>query len=432
MAVFAAVADDFTGASDQAGMLAGAGVSSLLVLDEGFAADPVEWEAVTYATRLRSMPAAAARREARRLFARALCLAPAALQYKYCSTFDSTPQGNIGPVLEAALQATGQQGTVVVPALPVNGRTTCHGYHFVNGCPLAESPLREHPLNPMTDSNLVRWLGQQTGARVGLADYDVVEQGPQALREYLQQLFGSGVALVVVDCLSQRQVRTIAQAVVDLPLISGSSALAMELPALWRRRGLLGPPHRARRRRGGRHPAATLALSGSCAAQTLRQIECASGFALIRPEVSRLLTAEVDQVADEVVAEVGRRLAADSPVLVATSAAAADRAELLTAAAAAGLSPRDLGLRIEGLLARLAALAHADLGVRNFIVAGGETAGAVCAALHLQAVEILREVAPGVPLCRSVPDREAVIALKSGNFGGDRFFEQAAAMAREA
>ena len=430
MPALVALADDFSGASDQAGMLANAGVASLLVLDERFPVGP-EWEAVTVATRLRSVPVAQAQAQARRLLNYAQALRPRMIQYKYCSTFDSTPRGNIGPILDVALDTLELPGTAVVPALPVNGRTTYQGRHFVLGVPLDESPMRHHPLNPMTDADLVRWLGRQTRRPVGLIAYEIVEQGAKAIRKRLRELWADGQPVVVVDCLSQRHVRLIAEAVADLRFISGSSALPMELPGVWREQGLLGParrlPHLLRRPAN----ALVLALSGSCAAQTLAQVRAAAQeFAVIRVDPGELLTGSPESVAASVLGRVRRRLRQTEQVLVTTSQTPRQRERVQQEARQAGLEARDLGLRIEALLGAVARLAHDELGVRRFICAGGETSGAISQALGLQAVEIIRELDPGVPLCRALPEREVAIALKGGNFGRDEFFSHAAALAR--
>ena len=429
MPALVTIADDFTGAGDQAGMLAEAGVRSLLVLDPEYPLDPRQWDAVTYASRLRSVPAREARSVVADLYARAGDPLPHMIQYKYCSTFDSTPEGNIGPCLDMAGDMLAVSGTVVVPALPVNGRTTYMGYHFVHGVPLHESPMSRHPLNPMADSNLLRWLGLQTPSAVGLVNHDVVRQGPERVRDGLEALWEGGTVYAVVDCICQEDVRCIAEAVWDLPFISGSSALAMELPAIWREKDILDPE-------GGRPktliatgtPPPTVALSGSCAAQTLRQVEHASGFTQIRVDTGSLLGGELAPVAGELTGQMARVLKGGGFPLVTSSQPVEERAELQARALAQCLSARDLGLRIEQLMGMLAKAAVEELGVRRVLVAGGETSGAVCEALGLRAVEILAEIDPGVPLCRSVPDGELVLALKGGNFGADDFFEKAARM----
>lgn len=429
--VLVAVADDFSGASDQAGMLARAGVASLLVLDESFEVGE-EWETLTVATRLRALPVSEARAEAARLLQRARSLQPHMIQYKYCSTFDSTPGGNIGPVLDVALDVLCLPGAIVMPALPINGRTTYLGYHFVRGVPLSESPLRHHPLNPMTDANLVRWLQQQTRWDVGLVDQGCLRAGPRAVRSRLEALWQAGTPHVVMDCLDQRDVRTIARAVADLPFISGSSALAMELPAIWRREGLLGQRHGVQKLLPRPASAPVLALAGSCAEQTLRQVAAAeaSGDAVVRVDVRTLVEHEPADMARGLLPRMHRALAERGAVVVASSEEPTERLTSLGRAEAAGLPAREFGLRIERVLAELARRAHVDWGVRHFICAGGETSGAIAQALGLQALEMVRELAPGVPLCRALPGRNVAIALKGGNFGGDGFLADAAQLAR--
>lgn len=433
MAVLIGIGDDFTGAADQAGMLARAGARSVLVFDPTFPLAGT-WEAITYATRLRSAPVTTARREAKHLFRLALDQQPHMVQYKYCSTFDSTPAGNIGPVLDVALDTCGAPGTVVVPALPVNGRTTCHGYHFVLGVPLHESPMKDHPLNPMTDSSLARWLGRQTRRGIGLVDFATVERGAAAVREALATAWAAGTPYLVVDCLSRRHARIIAEAVWDWPLISGSSALPLELPAVWRKQGLLSTLSPGGRWRAPRRPTQTpvLALAGSCAAQTLRQVAAAREFALVRPDLELLLRGRRRALLAQIQNEIRTGFAERGQVLVATSAPPPERSALQARAAAAGLSAHDLGRGIERLLGQVAQWAVTELGLGHLLVAGGETAGAVCQALGLRAVEILREIAPGVPLCRALPTRDLLVALKGGNFGQDDFFAHAARLARAA
>lgn len=433
MPMLATVADDFTGASDQASMLAGAGVSSLLVLDEAFDVSSGHWQAITYASRLRSIAPEQARALGATLFARAAGLQPRMIQYKYCSTFDSTPEGNIGPCLDVAMQTLGPlPGAVVVPALPVNGRTTYQGRHFVLGVPLDESPMRQHPLNPMTDANLVRWLGRQTQSPVGLVSYETVEKGPAAITDGLKGLWAEGIPYVVVDCLSQRHVRVIAQALWDQPFISGSSALPMELPGVWRKEGLLEPArqsHVPEGAPGDRHDAPVLALSGSCAAQTLRQVQCARGFHLICVDLDTVIEGDTERESRRLVARADEALREGGRALVSSSQSPQDRAVSEARAKSAGLSPHELGRRIEGLMGEVARQVLAHQAVLHLLVAGGETSGAVCQALGLRAVEILTEIAPGVPLCRSIDEPHTIIALKGGNFGGDDFFPRAAAAA---
>jgi uncharacterized protein YgbK (DUF1537 family) len=314
-------------------------------------------------------------------------LEPGQVQFKYCSTFDSTPRGNIGPVTDALLTAMGQARTIAVPALPVNGRTQYQGYLFVGRALLSESALRYHPLNPMTDANLVRWLQQQTERKVGLADLAAVRGG--RLKEALE-----GCEIALVDALDEDDLGRIAEAAVDLPLITGGSGLARHLPRLWGYEGSLPKPER---RAGARR---TLILSGSCSAATLEQLDRwkEGGGAVLRQE----RTSE-----DAVERELGARGVA----LVASSAPPGER--------------QGDARVIERSFGTLAARAVREWGVTDVIVAGGETSGAVVEALDVAAVELTGIVAPGVPSLRAIGEARLSLVLKSGNFGAPDFFRDA-------
>ena len=241
--VFAAVADDDTGASDLAGMLAGHGLRTLLVIDLPTTNQLHEWsdgyDAIVMAEGTRNLPHAEARERTCAALRLVEAKRPRVLQIKYCSTFDSTAEGNIGAQIDAALDETGESFTIALPALPVNGRTTYQGYHFVLGRLLSDSPMRDHPLTPMTNPDLVDLLSRQTTRRVGLAAYADLEGGEGQLRERLEILQGQGIEIAIVDCLDDRHLETICRASADLRLITGSSAFGMKLPAVWRERGWL-------------------------------------------------------------------------------------------------------------------------------------------------------------------------------------------------
>src|SRR5215216_424165 len=202
---FAAIADDDTGASDLAGMLAEQGLRTLLVIDLPEAGQFTEWsrgsDALVLAAGTRNLPAAVARERTRAAIRLARACDPRLFQIKYCSTFDSTPAGNIGPSIDAAMDELQADFTIALPALPVNGRTTYQGYHFVHQQLLSDSPMREHPLTPMTNPNLVDLLARQTARRVGLAPYREVEGGIEQLMRCFAGLRAAGVAIAVVDCL---------------------------------------------------------------------------------------------------------------------------------------------------------------------------------------------------------------------------------------
>src|SRR5215213_7194514 len=204
--LFGAVADDDTGASDLAGMLAEQSLRTLLVIDLPEQQQFDEWSAghhaVVMAEGTRNLRAHEARARTRSAIGLLKSRNPRAFQLKYCSTFDSTPEGNIGPTIDAALEELGEEFTVALPALPVNGRTTYRGYHFVHERLLSDSPMRDHPLTPMTESNLVKHLARQTARRVGLAPYERVGAGADELKEYFGRLRAEGVSIAIVDCLS--------------------------------------------------------------------------------------------------------------------------------------------------------------------------------------------------------------------------------------
>ena len=236
------IADDFTGATDLASMLVRHGMATVQLIgvpEEGIHAGDAQ--AVVVALKSRTIPAAEA--IAQSLAALAWLRARGAEQilFKYCSTFDSTERGNIGPVSEALLEALGADFTIACPALPENGRSVYLGHLFVGEQLLSDSHMRHHPLTPMTDSNLVRVLQRQSKAPVGLVPYPVVERGPDATREHFEALRGAGVRQAIADAVSERHLLALGAAAADLPLITGGSGIAMGLPENFRRKGSLAP-----------------------------------------------------------------------------------------------------------------------------------------------------------------------------------------------
>ena len=391
-----AIADDYTGGSDLAGMLAERGVRTLMHF--GVPDRPLisSYDAAVVCLKSRSIAAA----DARAMSARALAWLQSAgarqIQFKYCSTFDSTVAGNIGPVLDELLTRLNVPFSVVVPALPVNGRTQYLGYLFVNGVPLAESPLRNHPLNPMTDSNLVRHLAAQTSSRVGLIPLPVVQAGAAAIRELTERLTGDGVRMALVDAVSEPDLAAIAQAIVDSPLISGGSGIAAHLPVFWRLESAVHPPGPLAATPAG----GVLMIAGSCSAATLEQIQRYGGEAIHFETDARQTAGMLERT--------GRALVYSSAP-----------PERRLPAASAGA--------IEQTLARIAVDMVNNHGVRRLIVAGGETAGAVVDALGIGAVEVLRVLSPGVPALQTLGAHPLALVLKSGNFGTPDFFAEAAA-----
>lgn len=394
--LFAAIADDFTGGSDLAGMLFEQGVRTVLLF--GVTEVPEGYDAAVLCLKTRSAPAAQARALSVEALDRLRKRSPRQVQFKYCSTFDSTPEGNIGPVIDELLSALAASYTVAVPALPVNGRTQYLGHLFVNGVLLNESPMRHHPLNPMTDANLVRWLQRQTSRCVGLVALPDVQSGRFAVP--------SGVEIALVDAVTDADLASIAEAVCDLPLITGGSGLAMKLPGVWRRRGLLPPPAEATLQPPARP--GTLILAGSCSAATLDQLRAweESGHEALSMNVAELGQSEVARLE-----KAARAAIAQKGVALIRSSAPPD-ARLPGSAAA-----------IERAFAELASRLTPAVG--KLIVAGGETAGAVVDALQLRAVELIAILDPGVPALRSVDKPHLHLALKSGNFGSRDFFSKA-------
>ncbi|MBL8295017.1 MAG: four-carbon acid sugar kinase family protein, partial [Bryobacterales bacterium] len=300
--------------------------------------------------------------------------------------------------IDELLNALDASYTVAVPALPVNGRTQYLGHLFVNGVLLNESPMRHHPLNPMTDANLVRWLQRQTSRRVGLVALPDVQRGRFAV--------APGVEIALVDAVTDADLVSIAEAVCDLPLITGGSGLAMRLPGVWRSRGLLAASAEATPHAPARP--GTLILAGSCSAATLDQLRAweESGYEALSMNVADLGPRELARLEQEARAGVER----NGVALIRSSAPPEER---VPGAAEA----------VEQAFAELAKrLAPA---VDKLIVAGGETAGAVVDALQLRAVELTAILDPGVPALRSVDEPHLHLALKSGNFGSRDFFSKA-------
>lgn len=413
------IADDFTGASDIANTLArghgsgGLATTQFLGIPTGDAAG--ECEAGVVALKSRSIPAPLAVSQS--LAALAWLQAQGCRQFifKYCSTFDSTPAGNIGPVGEALAHALGAAGVVACPAFPAAGRTVFQGHLFVGDRLLSETSMRRHPLNPMTDSDLRRWLRLQTAGGVGLVPHGVVSRGGDAIREALAQCAANQERLAIVDAVSEADLLAIAAACVDAPLLTGGSGIALGLPANFLARGLArGRPARMP---GVAGPDAILA--GSCSARTLEQIEAhRRAHAVMAVEPQAILEGRVtaQDAVRFVLASSGR-----SPLVY--SSAPAD-----AVAAAQQRYGRDaVAHAVERFFADTARLL-VDAGITRLVVAGGETSGAVVSALGLSQVAIGPEIAAGVPILFSEGSRPLVLALKSGNFGQPDFFARALAM----
>lgn len=414
--VFGAIADDFTGATDLAGLLARSGypVSLRIGLPK---ADPAGEPTAPFeiiALKCRTIPVVEAVAETRAALAWLKSAGARRFYWKYCSTFDSTAAGNIGPVAEALMADLGAAQTIYCPAFPENGRSIFMGHLFVGEQPLSESPMKDHPLTPMRDSSLLRLLKPQVGAPVGLANRLVVARGAEALRLRLAELQRQGVAHVIVDAVADADLRTIAEATLDMPLITGGSALAMPLPMLLAARGeLAGGQERAQQPFVG---GGQIVLSGSCSAMTQRQVAHYAPKALSY-RLDPLVLAETGAGA---VIDWLRQRSIDEPKLIYATAAPED-----VRAAQDRLGVERAGQIVEEALAEIAGEAH-RLGIRRFVVAGGESAGAVTTALGVTKLAIGAEIAPGVPWTfAEVAGVPVALALKSGNFGAETFFDDA-------
>jgi 3-dehydrotetronate 4-kinase len=438
--LFAAIADDDTGASDLAGMLAEQGLRTLMVIDLPTVAQFTDWsdgyQAVVMAEGTRNLAPSLARERTLRALRILEERKPRLFQIKYCSTFDSTPEGNIGPTIDAALDGLEEDFTIALPALPVNGRTTYQGYHFVNGQLLSDSPMRNHPLTPMTNPNLVELLGRQTERRVGLASYADVEGGADHLRRRFESLREQGTSIAVVDCLSDVHLETICRAAADLRLITGSSALGMRLPAIWRERGWIAdesersdPRDRTKTTGHG-----CLVVAGSCSQATRGQNDwlAAEGWPTLHIPPQELLDAGGDHSAHgAVIKKALAQLAAGRHCLLSTTDEPAEVQRVQEWAAERGLTVPALGQAIASAMSDLVFRILEEAEVGGLVVAGGETSGALCRRLELGALRIGRNVEPGVPLCFSLGRFKLPVVLKSGNFGSPDFYGKAfAAIAR--
>jgi 3-dehydrotetronate 4-kinase len=427
---FAAIADDDTGASDLAGMLAEQAVRTLLALDLPDGELLAEWSrgcgAVVMAEGTRNLPSALAYDKTRQALQLLAAQNPRVVEIKYCSTFDSTPEGNIGPAIDAAMDDLCEEFTLALPALPVNGRTTYLGHHFVHGQLLGDSPMRNHPLTPMTNSNLVEWLQSQTHRHVGLAAFPFLQSGAAALQERFAALRSDGVEIAVVDCLNDEHLATICRASADLRLITGSSAFGMKLPRIWRERGWLQAQNSfAEIPRNGSDTAGCLILAGSCSQATRRQNEwfAARGGQSLRLDPRELI---LDQTyGQRLAAQTVDKIAAGQTCLLFSSDEPEQLREVQMWGVQRGWSAAELGAAISDAMADLA---HEVLQSRlagGLIVAGGETSGAICRRLQLGALRVGKNITPGVPLCFSLGEFRLPVVLKSGNFGEADFYERA-------
>jgi uncharacterized protein YgbK (DUF1537 family) len=405
------IADDFTGASDIANTLAKGGLATIQFVGVPDQAAPA-CEAGVVMFKTRSIPAMEAVRQS--LTACDWLVAQGARQivFKYCSTFDSTPDGNIGPVAEALLDRLGARSAIVCPVFPATGRTLFQGHLFVGDKLLSESGLENHPLNPMTDPDIRRWLRRQTKGEVGHVPYGVVAAGTSSIRTALDAEAAANRQLVVVDAVSDADLVATGAAAASDVLVTGGSGIALGLPANFRAMGLASGGASAFTPTNG--PA--VVLSGSCSPASRRQIcEYATKHPALFIEADALMAGRMTprSACAHVMERVGL-----SPAVYTT----ADPSEVATGQAAHGREA--LAHSIEDFFGELAAML-ADAGVKRIAVGGGETSGAVVTALGVKAFAVGPEIDPGVPALAEAGGRGVRLALKSGNFGGENFYEKA-------
>ena len=409
------IADDFTGASDLANNLVRAGMRVVQTI--GVPTGPLGADVDAVVVSLKSRTVAPAEAVSQSLAALQWQQAQGAKQiyFKYCSTFDSTPQGNIGPVTEALMDALGTDFTIATPAFPDNKRTVFKGYLFAGDVLLSESGMQNHPLTPMTDANLVRVMQAQTRRKVGLIDHNVVALGEAAIRTRMDELRAQGVGVAIVDAVSNDDLLRMGPAFKGMPLVTAGSGVAIGLPANFG----LAPSIQA-----GRLPLAgglQAVVCGSCSLATLAQVAHFRSTGRPAFVVDPLRLAAGEDVAALALAWAAPLLPA-GPVLVYSSAEAQS-----IKAVQGQLGVAEAGAMVEHALAAIAR-GLVQLGVRQLVVAGGETSGACVQVLGVTQMQIGPQIDPGVPWCHAVSDVAPDglhLTLKSGNFGTEDFFTKA-------
>jgi uncharacterized protein YgbK (DUF1537 family) len=404
------IGDDFTGSTDLAGMLVRGGLRTVQMIGVPRTPPPADVDAIVVALKSRTSPPGEAVAEslaALRWLREAGC---EKFYFKYCSTFDSTDRGNIGPVADALMTALGTRFTIACPAFPDNQRTIFKGYLFVGGVLLSESGMRNHPLTPMTDANLVRVLQRQTRRKVGLVAYHTVAAGPEAIRERFSALGREGIEIAIVDATSNQDLLHLGAACADLSLVTGGSGLALGLTPDLRPAGAQTAASALPELGGLRS-----VVAGSCSTATQGQVALAleRGVPGFRVDPARLAAGE-DVV--KAALDWAAPLLPRGPVLV-YATASAEAVEAIQAR----LGVEQAGQLVENALAAVAR-GLVQLGVRQLIVAGGETSGAVVSALGVTGLRIGPQIDPGVPWTTSLGDAPLLLALKSGNFGAPDFF----------
>ncbi len=415
------IADDFTGATDLASNLVEAGMNVVQCLGVPNSFDAIAGaDAVVIALKTRSARRDDAVGQSLSALASLQAIGARRFYFKYCSTFDSTDEGNIGPVTEALLDSLKAPQTIFCPAFPENGRTVYRGHLFVGDKLLNESGMENHPLTPMKDPNLVRVLSKQTQHTVWSVPFEHIQQGEKPLQELLKILQLADKRFVIVDALSNQHMRTIALACATMPLVTGSSGLAIELPDVYRSINLLAkersmplmPKVRGR----------TAILSGSCSKATQEQVAYMQSRCPTFPLDVRQCVASRDLVVESALVWASHQ-SPELPMLIYSTANATDLASVQSE-----FGGDVAATAVESTFAEIASRLVSQCGVRRWIIAGGETSGAVVSRLGVEALRIGPRISTGVPWTESIDERRMAFALKSGNFGAPYFFHKAIEM----
>lgn len=417
--ILGCIADDFTGATDLASFLVSSGMRTVQIT--GLPEDqftPPDVDAVVIALKSRTQKIEDAVADSLSALSFLQDIGCRQFYFKYCSTFDSTEQGNIGPVADALLDALGSPFTIACPALPVNGRTIYNGYLFVNGRLLSESGMENHPLTPMRDSDLVRFLGRQTDGKVGLVNSTTVKRGAEAISAALLEL-EKRYRYAIVDAVTDNDMLEIGHGCRNLKLVTGGSGLAAGLVDNYVGEGLLVKSKNFDRL--DNISGNILILSGSCSSATQEQVVVyrAKGPSL---KLDPVAIKNGDQTLDHVIGWLKEYNSGADPALIYstdTAGAVRECQDKLGAEEACSL--------IEMMFAEIVKEA-VKWRVRKIIVAGGETSGSVVQALNVSTLRIGPAIAPGVPVTQTITTTPMLLALKSGNFGDRDFFRKAVEM----
>lgn len=411
------IADDFTGATDIASFLVGNGLSTVQLNGVPPQDYRVDAQAAVISLKSRSCPPAQAVADSLGALTWLQDQGCRQFYFKYCSTFDSTAQGNIGPVTDALLEALGETQTVISPALPVNGRTVYQGYLFVMDRLLSESGMRHHPVTPMTDSYLPRLMERQAAGKCDVVAADVMDRGAEAVTTRLAELRQRGVRYAALDALSERHLLVQGEALRGMKLVTGGSGLAIGLTRQWATRDGQQDAQAAGAPQGG----AAIVLSGSCSVMTNRQV-----VRYLRQAPGRAIDVERCMAGDDALAGYARELCGwvrehDGEELAPMLYATAEPETLGRIQQRWGAQASSQA--VEALFSAVARLLR-EAGFQRFIVAGGETSSIVVQTLGIRAFHIGPTISPGVPWVRST-DVPLSLALKSGNFGDENFFARA-------